>query len=501
LINSSFLDICSTLLLNRKIKAVDISRNVLEILNFYEETTGDIPLLFRDKFELVKLICEKRLENLDVECCVDDIVSIGRFAEFSSYIRDRVELNIPEEKLFSYIERLRSRKKLISIYKNKEKLHHFLQVIEEESFEGIDNLVDQYETMVKSMFIDLMEESRTGSIESVSQVDFDDADHSNILQQIASCYDPTKSITTGYYELDAIMNGGFEPTRVYIVAAPSNVGKTNFLINFSLNAALQPSDNLKTFLFITLENLVHENLIRMYCKLFQKTAYDTIQRVRSGFDIIDEIKKKLETSNSRLVMKYYPAHSISPVDVMVDLDELQERYDTPVKALYVDYLDLMRSDISTKDQLYRLELAFITLSLKTLSIKYNIPTITASQLNRGAYSLYEEASLENMSESIKKVEHSDWVGLLTEDPSNENIKFLKIGKNRSGPKGFRLSFETNFERYDVVRVRDTFQPANTDHESLMRMIENPLQEEPRRTVTVSNNETEIESSAFQDCFL
>lgn len=501
MINSAFLDICSTLLLSKKVKAVDVSKSVLEILSFYEEIVKDIPLLFRDKFELVKLISQKRLEGLEIECCIDDVISLGRFSNFYDYIREKSSENLPEEKLVSYIERLRSRKKLIVIYRNRDSLYNLLTALDEEAFDGIDDLVDKYESLVKSMFIDLMEESRTGSIDSVSEVDFDNDDHSSILQQIISCYDPSKSVTTGYPELDSIMNGGFEPTRIYILGAPSNVGKTNFLINFCLNAALVPTNYVKSFLFITLENLVHENMLRMYCKLFRRTQQETVNLVKSGLDIVSEIKRKLDECNSKLKMKYYPANTISPVDIMMDLDESQEMYGCPVTALYVDYLDLLRSDISSKEQLYRLELALITLSLKTLSIKYNIPTITASQLNRSAYSLFEEASLDNMSESIKKVEHSDWVGLLTEDPSNENIKFLKVGKNRSGPKGFRLAFETNFTYYDVIRVRQTFQSVDMSRENLMRMSENPFQEEPNRTVTVRDGGIRVNSDIDEECFL
>jgi replicative DNA helicase len=49
-----------------------------------------------------------------------------------------------------------------------------------------------------------------------------------------------------------------------------------------------------------------------------------------------------------------------------------------IQGLYVDYLDLLKTD--TKYDLYRMELGYITLSLKTLAVEYNIPVLQQHSL-------------------------------------------------------------------------------------------------------------------------
>ena len=44
------------------------------------------------------------------------------------------------------------------------------------------------------------------------------------------------SVSTGYVELDKYMNGGFEPTRLYIYGGSSGDGKSVLLTNFLKNA-------------------------------------------------------------------------------------------------------------------------------------------------------------------------------------------------------------------------------------------------------------------------
>jgi len=138
----------------------------------------------------------------------------------------------------------------------------------------------------------------------------------------------------------------------------------------------------------------------------------------------------------------------STIDIMMELDNVISQYGKDkIRGLYIDYLDLLRTDI--KFDLYRIELGFITLSLKTLAVQYNIPVISVTQLGRGVYNVQasKDLNLDLMSESIKKVEHSDFVALLSKDPVDENIVHMKIGKNRSGKANIIIDFKVDFKTY------------------------------------------------------
>ena len=104
-----------------------------------------------------------------------------------------------------------------------------------------------------------------------------------------------------------------------------------------------------------------------------------------------------------------------------------------------------------KYDLHRLELGQITLLLKAVAVLENIPIITVTQLNREGYDK-EVFSLTTMSESIKKVEHSDFVAILhnldEEDPVGDYHKLeVFIGKNRTGPKNKKTVLLSRFSRF------------------------------------------------------
>jgi replicative DNA helicase len=133
------------------------------------------------------------------------------------------------------------------------------------------------------------------------------------------------------------------------------------------------------------------------------------------------------------------------------LDDVIDKYGKDaIAGLYIDYLDLLKTDM--RYDIYRMELGHITLSLKTLAVQYNIPVITATQLGRSAYKISDSRDLgvDQISESIKKVEHADFVGLLAKDPVDENLVHGKIGKNRSGKSNVAIDFKVDFSRFKYV---------------------------------------------------
>jgi replicative DNA helicase len=152
-------------------------------------------------------------------------------------------------------------------------------------------------------------------------------------------------------------------------------------------------------------------------------------------------------------MKYFPAMSISTLDIMGVVDDVIDKYGKDaIAGLYIDYLDLLKTDM--KYDMYRLELGHITLSLKTLAVQYNIPVITASQLGRRVYSIQasSELNLDQMSESIKKVEHADFVALLAKDSTDKKIVHGKIGKNRAGESNINIDFQVDFSMFKFINA-------------------------------------------------
>ena len=186
--------------------------------------------------------------------------------------------------------------------------------------------------------------------------------------------------------------------------------------------------------------------------MFKKTSIDMLKDITMGVDIKSLVQKRLAKKNSTIVIKYYPARSISPVDIMMVMDDVLSKYgNNAIKALYVDYLDKLKMDM--KYDLYRIMLADIATSLKSIAVEYNVPVITATQLSRGVYKVKNahDLSLDMMSESIDKVNNADCVILMAKDKFNDDIVHMMIGKNRAGKSNIYLTFDVKFEWYKFIR--------------------------------------------------
>ena len=64
-----------------------------------------------------------------------------------------------------------------------------------------------------------------------------------------------------------------------------------------------------------------------------------------------------------------------------------------------------------------------------------------------------------MSESIKKVEHADFVALLAKDEFDAGLVYGKVGKNRSGEANVSIIFRVDFSKFKFISATKS---ANRD---------------------------------------
>lgn len=205
------------------------------------------------------------------------------------------------------------------------------------------------------------------------------------------------------------------------------------------------------YLYITMENFVYETWTRLYCSLFKQTKEEMLAKIynekTSSENIFQEIQSIMQPYNASLQVEYFPAHTISPATISSLIKEYnKDPMRRVVKSVYVDYLDLLQSD-NPKEH-YRLELGEITSSLKTIAGNFEIPIITATQLNREAYKRGKNGDVgsDMMSESIQKLFIADFSAMMYgEDAgkkkSDDQVEghptkvILKVDKNRDGKTG------------------------------------------------------------------
>ena len=445
----------------KKTKA--LYKEILDILDFCEKKeTLEIPVTVQSKLDCLKKISQLYLEDKTTENILDSISFSENFKQHRDFLDLKRNEEIKEKDFQDNVKQVRLRTKINTLFENYDDLSNVLDSIKDGSFDSIDDLIEDYEITIKRLYSNMMESNRSLSIEAASSLDLVKDDYTHVIEMIKKKYDRSNTTSTGFSYLDSkVMYGGYEPSRLYVYGGGSGSGKSTILNNTIYKSAISPPDMLskkmpepgkinKVYVYVSLENTIEEALMRTYQPMFDRTVPQMLREI-SSVDIKKKLNDELAKNGSTIIMKYFPARSISALDLMGVVDDAIEEYgkDT-IAGLYVDYLDLLKTD--TKYDLYRIELGDITLSLKTLAVEYNIPVITGSQLTRNVYKIDDshKLSLDMMSESIKKVEHADCVILLAKDPVDDSIVHGKVGKNRSGKANLSIDFKVDFERFKFI---------------------------------------------------
>ena len=478
MITESFINSCFSLALNEhtKIKKTKtLFRDIVEIISFIEKKdTLEIPLIVKSKVDCLKKILEMLLNDKPVEAIIDSISFSEKFNQHRNFLEFKVNEPLKDSAILELVKQILLRKKMIALFANYDELSNVLQSVKEGTFDSLDDLILDYEATIKTLYSNLMDSNREMAIQSASSLDLLKDDFEHVLKMIVKKYDENNATPTGFHLLDDIfMKGGFEPSRLYVFCGSPGSGKSTLINNLIYRGAEKGfKDNTKknVFIYITLENTIEESLMRTYMPMFGRTTEGMLADITNNVNIRSLMQHKLDATNSTIIMKYFPAMSISTIDLMGVLDDAINEYGKDsIRGLYVDYLDLLRTE--TKYDLYRLELGHITLSLKTLAVEYNIPVITASQLGRGSYRVNDskDLSLDQVTESVKKVEHADFIMLLSQDPITGNIVHAKIGKYRSGKRNVAIDFKVKFDEFKFLEAVLKSSEEKSDGNELLKM--------------------------------
>ena len=465
MITESFLNSCFSIVLSKNLKvkkAHTLYNDILDIVSFPSNKESiDIPISVKNKVECLQKICSMLKGGKTNETVLDSILYGDKFKLHRDFLDLKANEEVSDATTTDIIKQIRLRKKINALFENFDELNNVLNIIKDGSFDSIEDLIEDYEITIRKLYSNMMESNRLVTIEASASLDLAKDDFLSVLETIKQKYDRENKTPTGFPVFDGdILFGGLEPSRLYIFAGGSGSGKSTMLSNLIIKSAVGNANQIlnspkksknKVYVYITCENTIEESLLRTYQALFDKTLPTVLQEIRSGINIQERMLEKLKENNATIIMKYFPATSISALDIMGVLDEVIGEYGKEsIMGIYIDYLDLLKSD--TKYDMYRLELGHITLSLKTMAVQYNIPVVTATQLSRSTYRVQgaESLNLDQMSESIKKVEHADFVCLLAKDPNDDKIVHAKVGKNRMGQSNINIEFKTNFALFKFV---------------------------------------------------
>ena len=312
-----------------------------------------------------------------------------------------------------------------------------------------NKLLDTLEKIDASSFTpsyaELVEDVRKQMTELITELQVTDNDQ-GLLKEFAFSMDeaaalidrivkkakrPASILQTGIRQLNAILSPVFQSGRMYCFLGGSGKFKSGTLLNIAeqirrFNPQIPAYENgmRKCILFITLENSIEETVERiydMYCETNGNMRDDDTQQVidalrnNGGYDFT-------ATSGIDIFMKYAGNLEINTGEIHVYIKELKEKGYIPI-CIILDYIKRIDS-VHNSNGDERIRMSFVAKELKAIAQYYEIPMITAMQLNREGNSIIDAAMRESKQDVARFVgsssignawdiiEDSDWVCLI-----------------------------------------------------------------------------------------
>lgn len=180
----------------------------------------------------------------------------------------------------------------------------------------------------------------------------------------------TSPVVTRLGKLDGHVNL-FTPGELTIIAARPSIGKSSLMRQLAANAA-----TAGTSLVFSLEVTPKVLTLQFVCELAGVPYSDYSRGKASDEDMQRVVLAADDPTLSNVAV--YSKTSVSAMDVSLAVTQLRAK-GTPIAAVFVDYLGLMRHDRAER---HDLAVGATTRLLKQIAIERKVPIILLAQLNR-----------------------------------------------------------------------------------------------------------------------
>ena len=248
-----------------------------------------------------------------------------------------------------------------------------------------------------------------------------------------------------------ITAGGLPRKTLNIALAGTGIGKSLFMCHMAANCL---SDN-KNVLYITLEmaeeriaERIDANLMNIPMDMLKDMPKESYQK---------KIGKLRDKIKGKLIVKEYPTATASVNNFRALMNELKIKKGFIPDILFMDYLNLCTS-IRYKNNISAgsyFVVKAIAEELRGLAVEWNIPIVSATQLNRTGF-MSSDVGLEDTSESFGLPATADLMFALisTEELEEHNQIKVKQLKNRYNDPIKNRNFVVGIDRakmrlYDV----------------------------------------------------
>ncbi len=279
------------------------------------------------------------------------------------------------------------------------------------------------------------------------------------IHSIQELYDRKGGVTgleTGFAELDK-MTDGLHGAEMIVIAARPSMGKTALAMNIAEHIAVELKKPVAIF---SLEMSTQQLVQRLLCS----RAKVNLSRVRDGF-LSEQNFRSMQVCGTQLAeakMFIDDTSGLTILELRAKARRLRAQHG--IEAVFVDYIQLLRSTSKRGQENRQIEIAEISAGLKGLAKELNIPVVVLAQLNRNPEMRTGDAKgrprLSDLRESGSIEQDADLVALLVreeyyadsdeEKKETEGKATLIIAKQRNGPVGdVPLTFLREFTRFQT----------------------------------------------------
>lgn len=303
----------------------------------------------------------------------------------------------------------------VYIYQVKDEIIESLSAFDVKGFTSFYDLIVPLKEKLSKLLVQL--QSITSPTALIRSFNFSGDQFINALAQIVQrAKMPTKVLMTGIRQLNAILCPGFQSGRFYLFLGGTGKFKSGTLWNIAdqirqFNPQIDAFENgrRKTILFITMENTIYETILRLIDMYNPTNKEITEMDVNEVADILRKEGKFIFTAESGIdiELQYYHDLEISTGDLYTIIRQLSDE-GKEVIAVILDYI----LKINSQKEHYgdeRLRLSYAARELSDLAIEFDIPVISAMQINREGNSILE-STMQNNKEDVARFMGNSFVG-------------------------------------------------------------------------------------------
>lgn len=272
-------------------------------------------------------------------------------------------------------------------------------------------------------------------------------------------------ISSGYPVLDGF-GSGFKPGDMIVLAGRPGMGKTSFALNIAIEIARQDLNVLFFSLEMPSSQLV-QRIISIECGINAKNLAigkfekDELTRLWAGVDDISKMPIFIDET-SRLTVSDLRSKA-KKLDAELRKSNVAGEKPKKLDCIFVDYLQLMASNIFREDKVRQVE--DISRNIKLFAKDLKIPIVALAQLNRKVEErkenkipmlsdLKDSGAIEQDADMVMFIQRED---MYKKDTDKKNIADIYIQKNRHGQQGVvHLRFTPQYTKFTPLDPADFY---------------------------------------------